>query len=230
MSENINIKIENNKEVKQIKKKYKKLKDILLIIIFIILVLLIINFIHDFIIFEKVVKNNAFVYLGENYKITSEDNGQERIIYYKDGVRKGITRNKNNEVVSFNDIAYLIMHDEKQYYTNDEMMLLHGSNDGKENLFMYMGWSEESLDKIDILKTMITSFVRVGKEEYKGKQYITVQMNMYKIWVNPDTYYIEKENLDGQIGEKTIEKNVVTDEDMQVPDLTEYKEIEVGQN
>lgn len=228
MEKKVNVEVENNEEVKILKSKYKKSKKILLSIILIIVVIVGIKFTRDFIIFEKVMKNNICVYLGDNYKIVSKNGRQEHILYYKDGVRKAVTNSGNNhEVVSFKDIGYFIMHDEKKYFTSDMSMLAQGSTDGTENIL----WgSEEELDKLELLKTMITSFAKVRKEEYKGEKYITIQMNMLKLWANPDTYYIEKENVDGQIEERTIEKDVVTDEDMQVPDLTGYEEIQIGEN
>ena len=217
--------VENHEEVKVIKKQYKKMRNIILICLSIFIILFAIKFLHDFVIIHKVLKVN-YADLGDNYKITFYENQLQtpRYIYYKDGITKYLLPNAPSNIVITKDGYLYVIQTEKKTYTKFENVL--GNSKGVSLSYMSFG---VDMDIQHILQFMILERCKVSKEEYKNQNYITLQFGMYKMWINPTTYYVEKEIFSGQVTEKVIEKNVVTEEDIKMPNLEGYTESVVSQ-
>lgn len=214
MKKELKSEIENNEEVKKIKSKYKKISRIFLIAIIMILIVLTIKILYDFNICVKTINANNTSNLGNNYKITRISYANDiTYTYRKDDIFQNIHPN-GTALVIVGEKAYMFELEKKEYQELDW------------NLSNPLNTSEYEMSKKDIFVNYILNGAKIGKEEYKGKQYITIRVDTHKVWVNPDTYYIEKELLSGQVEEKTIEKNVVKDEDILFYNLDEYTKIE----
>ena len=58
--------------------------------------------------------------------------------------------------------------------------------------------------------------------QLENTKYITISSGNSKAWYNTDTFLLEKRIGPSIIEEYSYEFDVVTDEDITVPDLTEY--------
>ncbi|MBP3596745.1 MAG: hypothetical protein J6J60_05035 [Clostridia bacterium] len=220
MKKNLNPELENNEEVKKVKKQYKKIIKISLIILVICLGLFLINFIKTYLTFSKIMKSNIAINLGDNYKITTYEVGVPVYVYFKDNVKKTVrNEGKDNEFIIYQteDKTYGITPKTKRYF---DIELRRGVNE--IDLISSMMWDKEYLDFKNFVRVMFTESVRIGKEEYNGKDYITLTIGMIKLWVNPETYYVEKELRYGDETLRIIEKDVVKDGDIEIPNLEEY--------
>lgn len=214
MKKNVNQEIENNEEVKKIKNKYKRIFKIFIISIIIVLTVLTIKILYDFNICEKTINANMTSNLGNNYKITRISYANDIIYTYrKDDIFQNIHPNGTSLVI-VGETAYMFDLGKKEYQELDW------------NMSNPLNTAEYEISKKDIFVNYILAGAKIGKEEYKGKEYITMRVDTHKVWINPDTYYIEKEVLSGQVEEKTIEKDVVKDDDILYYHLDEYTKIE----
>lgn len=220
MKKNLNPELENNEEVKKVKNQYKKIIKISLMILVICLGLFLINFIKTYLAFSKIMKSNIAINLGDNYKITTYEVGVPVYVYFKDNVKKTVrNEGKDNEFIIYQteDKAYGITPKTKRYF---DIELRRGVNE--IDLISSMMWDKEYLDFKNFVRVMFTESVKIGKEEYKEKDYITLTIDMIKLWVNPETYYVEKELRYGDETLRIVEKNVVKDKDIEIPNLEEY--------
>lgn len=220
MKKNLNPELENNEDVKKVKKQYKKIIKIVLIILAICLVVLLINFIRMYLGFSKIMNANISVDLGDNYKITTYEFGLPVYVYFKDNVKK-IVRNqgKDNEFIIYQteNESYGILTKTKKYFDVDLFRKVN-----EIDLISSMMWDKEYIDLKNFIRVMFTENVKLGKEEYKGKDYITLTIDMIKLWANPENYYVEKELRYGDEIIRVIEKDVVNDEDIKIPNLEQY--------
>lgn len=228
MKKELDKNIENNEDVKKIKSKYKRIIKSASIILIIILLIFLINFIRTYSEFSKILKTNIAANLGENYKVITYTDGNSVHTYCKNGVKK-IIRNigKPSEIITIQtkDKSYAIAESTKTYW---DVQFTHNEVN-KIDLISSIFCDEEYLTPKDFIRVMLTEKVKIDKEEYNGKDYIILNIDMIKIWVNPDTYYIEREIRFGEETQRIIEKNVVTDKDVEIPNLEgyEYQEIDV---
>lgn len=213
--------IENNEEVKKIKSQYKKILNLVFTLLAIIIIIFTINFIRTYSKFYKILKNNIGVDLGDNYKITTYIDGDVIYTYCKNGIIKTVRNiDKVNEIISIqtNEKSYIILEKSKEFWDMPNI----NREVNKANLMSIM-LLEEDITIKNIVTWMITENISIEKEVYEGKKYIVLNMEMTKLWVNPETYYIEREMNFGQEFKNKIEKNVVTDKDVEIPKLEEYK-------
>ena len=227
MKNNFNKELENNEDVKKIKIQYRKLLKIVFIIFLLIFLLFIINFVKTYLEFSKILKANFAVDLGENYKVITNTDGFLTHICYKDGVKKTVRHEGlPNEIIAVQtkDKAYMFSEKNKIYWDieSDKMDI------SKVDLIYSTYWLKEDITAKNVIRVMLTEGVKIEKESFEGKDYIILKMNMIKIWINPDTYFAEKEIRYGEEIERIIEKDVVTDEDMNIPNMEgyEYQKIE----
>lgn len=220
MKKNFNSELENNEEVKKVKRQYKKILKIVLVILAICLVVVLINFIRIYLGFSKIMKANVAVDLGNNYKITTYEFGFPVYVYFKDNVKKTVrNEGKDNEFIIYQteDTAYGIMPKTKRYF---DVELIRSVNES--DLIASMMWDRDYIDLKNFVRLMFTESVKLGKEEYNGKDYITLTIDMIKLWANPETYYVEKELRHGEEISRIIEKDVIKDKDLEIPNLEEY--------
>lgn len=219
--------MEKVEELKNIKKKYKNYLKFIFIILLLLFIFFVIKFIYTYNIVSKILYTNYKVDLGDNYKITVYRGKEKKIestTYYKNNVRKIVKDMDGTVQIGYcvDDKIYSIWPNSKvyEYYKNeseDEIKKISFIN------YHSIGINEPiSNDVWDFVKN---GKIKIGKEIEENTEYITMQSDAYKLWVDKETYLVRKEKLWGQITEKVIEKDVVTDEDVEMMDLSEYEEL-----
>ena len=220
------------------KQKREKIIKIILEIILIVLILIILNTIYKFFIIQKIWDANHI--FSTNYVLIIEneiqrENGEVAYglikDYYKDGKYK-----KEQKGVYF----YKIFRPERASYV---------INTGtKEYSILPPITLEESVTNIelptflpDTARKRFTTFI-IGKtgfdtEEYEGKKYYTLSYeasketnySTIKVWIDKETCRVIRTEIidikgDYNVSDYTLKLNGATDEDLKMPDLTEYIE------
>lgn len=228
-------KMNNQEEIELLEHKYGKLKKALKVILIFVLVLLImftISFVYRFSVLKKMFMVNTIADLGNNCKVTrfNENGINYKTIYFKDNVKKEVyideDGNENIYIVKEGG-PYFINETDKTYELREPEELrddwLESSLETSlVNYLVTNSSKEEKFLSNSIIKFLLKDTVIIEKDNYRDKECILILINENKFWLNPDTYYIEKEEFRDQIVEQFIECDVVTDEDVQVPDLTGY--------
>lgn len=220
-------KMKNIEELSNVKKKYTKIRNIIIILIFILILFGIIYYSWKYIVLSKILRANYSVNLGTNYKITeyiNENIENPTITYYKDGVCVTGTFWDENK-------SYFYLDDDNKYYIQErdgyksyrKINVYENYDPEKIFLFNFQNLLSEpkEIQVKDVLNYTFKTNIIIGKEEYRGKEYITLQNGMEKLYSNPENYYIEKQLYQGQVNERIIEKGVVTTE-TELPDLSTY--------
>lgn len=208
----------SEEEVLSVKRKYKKMKLTLLIIILLIIILYLVNLLHTALQLQKVLQHNVNVNLGNNYKLTRIYNGRSNTLYYKDGTFNSTFSDNQYSIYGRDNNIYQVMYETKEYQKiNNKDFYNNFSN---INLLNYWFFDEEydfSLKNVIVLSYQ--SKIKFSTETQNNQNYIILndKSNGEKIWINPKTYLVEKENMQGQIVEQIVEKNVVTDNDVLPP-------------
>lgn len=208
----------SEEEVKFVKSKYRKMLLVIIIIPLLILLLYGGNLVITALRLQKVLQNNIDIDFGTNYKLTRNAYGSESTTYYKDGVINHVLVNGKSRIYGKDNQVYFVFDDKKEY----QKVEMNGFFDTPAclNLLNYF-WIEK--DDVSSLKEMILltyqSGVKFGSESIANQKYITVELKAFseKLWINADTNLIDKENMDGQILEQKVEKNVVTNKDIKAP-------------
>lgn len=212
-------KIKNtDEEVKIVKSKYKKMRRIILLIILLIILAYVGNLVITTLRIQHVLQSNVGIDLGNNYKITRYDNGNINTVYYKNGIFSNVFANGKYGMYKKNNEVFQVMYESKQYKKIDFGNFFDNST--SVNLLNYLGIEKEYLSSLkNMLVFVYQANVKFSSEVIDNQKYFVIEMKAFgeKLWVNADTYLIEKENMDGQIIEQKIEKNVVTDEDIKAP-------------
>ncbi len=221
--------INNKEELKKVKITYSKIIKIILVIILIIALLFMFKFIYVF----NVLKRNqkAELSLGNNYKIIYNeiygDSKQEIQVYCKEDFKMIVTKTDSN-------VSYCIPN-ERNYVDEYNINLKEKTYRNYKNLAdlpfesyyeYYVVMRVSKIGEASLLKTAFEYINKIERERYDGKNYIVLKNNGYKYWIDPETYYIKRKKYEDQITEYiTIEKNTVTDKDMEIPDLSNYQEL-----
>lgn len=210
-----------NKELENVKSKYKKIIKIIVLLIILLIIFFSTKLIYTYNIISKILYTNYNVDLGNNYKLTvykGKDREIESITYYKNNVKKTILNNDENHVgFCTNDKIYSIWKDSKVYecYDNPE------KDNKKVSFINYYSLGINGPTSKDVWEFILYNNIKIQNEaEFK-----VIEMNPYKLWVDKETYLIKKEKLWEQVREYIVEKDVVTDEDIKLIDLSDYKEI-----
>lgn len=228
-----------NKEAKEIKNKYKKLRNSILCVILVIVIVLLVKFIYNYNIVKKIFENNVNVNLGNNYKITKVTNDTYRQeIYYKDGDIKALY-NDNNCMLWIDDTAYICVYDKEEYTVvrnneTGESSLPMKPYGGGENVSIMgsIAFYEEDVDSfLDIAKIMIFTNMNVKEEVIDNEELYVLETGVdVKMWFNKENYSLRRELHYGDVSEYKIEKGVVTDKDIKLPQDQGFTEIKVDNN
>lgn len=221
----------NKEELEKIKKKYKKIRNIVLTLILIIVVPIVLNITYKTIIVKRMYTVIGKTLLSKNYKMTQEfENSGTLESYIKDGKNKTVFRHKDDvTMISYNieDTSYTFMENPKEgiknYYKRE--LPLNYEETSEEEMLESMGCNKKGKFKIsNALKIVLASKIKISNEEYKGTK-------CYKIKNDGEKYYslVDKKTFEviyQNEGERKIEYDVVTDEDMKLPNLEEYTFLE----
>lgn len=220
-------KIKNIEELSKAKKKYTKIRNIIIILILVLILYGIVFYSRKYIVLSKILRANYSANLGTNYKITEYINGDienPTITYYKDGVCViGTFWDENKSYFYLDDDNKYYIQEREGYKSYKKINVYENYDPEKIFLFNFQNLLSEpkEITTKDILNYTFTVNVKIDKEEYRGKEYITLQSGMEKLYSNPENYYIEKRLYQGQVNERIIEKGVVTTE-TELPDLSTY--------
>lgn len=209
-------------EINKMKQKMKRIKWTILSIILIILVAITIDISYKYSVITQVVDKNINFNPGDNYKKTIIENGNSNVTYYKDGIAK--LQNEGFSIWYFDNSTYMIDEVNKTYYKD----AMGWGNPKKVTLFPWLGITEDTIIKpMDKLVYLLTNGIKIYEEEYNQEKYIIIKTEDTKIWINKTTYIADRQIFLGQSYIVKFEQNVVTDNDLVKPDLSQYKELEI---
>lgn len=225
--------MENNDEkvLKKLEKQYTLYINIIKFIVFVALFILIIflfKFCYTYIIVSKLINANAGIDLGNNYKITMDIswdlNGKEEkksvVTFYKDNIK----------------IEESLL-DLKNYYTPDFCYSVYDSPEGtkyetlenqedyqKTTLWGSSEFKDEPSMKAIYVFQLIKSNVKIRHENLGKQKCLTLTLvSGNKFWFDNESLLFVKNENSTITTLITIEKNVVTDEDVKLPDLSKYE-------
>ncbi len=208
----------SEEEVRIIKSKYKKMRFIILLILLAILVFYIGNLFITALQVQNILQKNVAVDLGNNYKLTTTSDGYTNITYYKDGIYYYTFSNHKYGIYCKGNEIYEVLYGRKEYRKIDTENFL--TNPSNVNLLTYVGMDKEFANSLKhVLVFVYQANVKLDMEIIHNQKYLVTELKAFgeKLWVNADTYLVEKENHQGHIIEQKVEKNVVTDEDIKAP-------------
>lgn len=219
-------------ELEKIERKYKRLRKSVIIVLLLILVIFLITTSYKFIILRKVADNNINVEVGDNYKITRKTKDSTSITFVKDGIYKTVSEREGDMIItnvlcdniwhSFIEIKETSENDAfKSYYEREQeiKMELNRANLSGYFIMMYDEQAEAKVESLKILEAILTGNIEIKSTEYNGKSCYKVIYDTHYTIVDKDTFVTINDNG----VEIKLERNVVTDEDIKMPDINEYK-------
>lgn len=202
-----------------------KLWKKILIIILIICLLLILCIIRKFTIITSLVNESKEYNYKTNYiaVVESIQNGTISILksYNKDGdflttiktygknipEERGITRyKKNNEEIGIIQSG------------QEKIAILDGSVLGDISIVNIFSTLNSTISKLQF-----ALMSKISTDNYNNNDYYLIEMKNWKIWVNKKTGLIEREINEGSVIERYYEFDIVTDEDIIKPDISDCK-------
>lgn len=227
-----NTEVENNEEVKKLKTKYKKMKYSIIIPIVLVIVILAIMFVYNTLTIQKILKENVLLDLGDNYKYTTVNytiaNPEDKVesqIYHKDGIVSIVLQNGKYGMIKDGETTYQIMYETKEYRVIEDGLMMGDNDNTLLNYFMIGKDEVNSFWKIAEMVYKVR--VVIGREKDENGSYYVVNFLGFdeKFYVNKETYLIDKNVFDDRIMETKTEKDVVTDEDIKLPQDRGFTEI-----
>lgn len=209
----------SDEDVKIIKSKYKKMKLTILFILLFIILVYIGNLLITALQVQNILQNSVAVDLGNNYKLSTTDNGKTKTTYYKDGIYNCVFSDNTYGLYSKDNEIYDVIYESKEYQKiNSEYFPTLPPNN--VTLLNYLSVNKEFVTSLkDIILFVCQDNIKLHTETINNQKYIVTEIKASgtKWWVNADTYLVEKEDHQGQIVEQKVEKNVVTDENIKAP-------------
>lgn len=208
---------------KKAKKKSKvgtAIKTILLAILLLLAIYIICTF-FQWSLLCSIYDSNTEFDAGNNYKVTIQYGGETQsttVKLYKDGV--GIYQLGNAGYIRVDDqSAYIILKDLKQYMKLDkDSSAAEVSSVGSVATYEVF----ENTNKTKLLQDVLFGKIQIQKQEYNGQECYFIFTDTEKVWADKDTKLIIRDEIEGEYKEIKIEQNVVTDQDIALPDLSGY--------
>lgn len=217
-------------ELEKVKNEYGKYIKFIKLIIFVLVIIaivLILRTIYKFSIIYKVVENNVWMELGDNYKITTYDENTGKVvgtIYYKNGIKKDI----NNGVEWYttpDEEMYWIILEQKEYQIIIDELVHTIRHTAKESLFTTSGAQiNEKIQKSGAIKSRMKD--KISTEIYNNKEYFFVDGGYSRWYIDKDDFLVKYKKFGKDFYRYEIELNSVTDEDVEFPDFSEYTKID----
>lgn len=208
-----------NEEVIKVKNKYKKMIHVILLVLLIIILIFGGNILINALRLRRVFIDNVNVDLGDNYKLTRIENNFQNTTYHKDGITNFIYSDGKDGLYSKDNEFYYVSYDKKEYVKrNDIKEFVEPSS--TISLLNYWGVDDEYVHSLkNMLLLAYQSNAKFSSEIIDGQKYSVIELKAFgdTLWVNNDNHFVEKEDMQGQIVEQKVEKNVVTDEDVKAP-------------
>lgn len=212
-------------ELNKVETKYKRLRKTVLIIILLILVIVLINISYKFIILRKTVDNNININVGSNYKLTRGSEKQIVTTYVKDGIIKAIYDNKDFEhhklitLVEGNTFHQIIISEQDKTYSKFENENVVPVVNTVNLSSHFWATTDYKVTNISLLKEILKGRIEIKNVEYNGKKCYKIIDDTIYATVDKETFRILNDN--GY--DCKLEIGVVTDEDIKIPDLSEYE-------
>ena len=207
-------------------KKYRRKMTCLKILIAFAIIFILIFFgvrLYQFKIISEIFDHNIDYDIGNNYKLTQRDGrtGATTEMLYKDGTsylkfydKGSIWENENTK--------YMIIESENKYLILDKKSPPLGL-DSRISLGTYGLFNTEK--KSDLSKLILTKGIDIHEEKYGNYQCYVINFEGEKIWVDKETMFIIRDDYAGQTTEYKVETNIVTDNDVKLPNLENYTKI-----
>lgn len=211
-------------KVKSEYNKYIKIIKVLIIIFAIVASIILVKNLFKLGIAYKIVQNNVWMDLGDNYKITvydEETNEVTKTTYFKnDIVRENLTSNNIDYFITNDSTLYWIIHDKKEYQILSEYIYRIIYNP-KVSLYSY---GESSASETYQKKSCIEKIMKhkLYIEKYNEKQYIVSDIGYNKFYFDLSDLILRYKTNGNDMNRYEIEKGVVTDEDVTIPELSTY--------
>lgn len=211
-------------KVKSEYNKYIKIIKVLIIIFAIVASIILVKNLFKLGIAYKIVQNNVWMDLGDNYKITVYDEKTNEVTstkYFKnDIVRENLTLNNIDHFITNDSTLYWIIHDKKEYQILSESIYRIIYNP-KVSLYFY---GESSASEIYQKKNCIEKIMKhkLYIEKYNEKQYIVSDIGYNKYYFDLSDFILRYKTNGNDMNRYEIEKGVVTDEEVTIPDLSTY--------
>lgn len=219
---------ENKKQNNQIDylKRYKRKMNILKSFITIIIICLTIFLgikIYQWNLLSKIFDHNVEYEIGNNYKLISKNaDGTTNELFYKDGI--GYYNANNKGIIWENSNSkYMIIPETKTYLILDKDTPPTGLADTNITIGAY--FLTESGEKVNLFKTVFFNNIDIHEEEYGKHQCYVILFEGQKLWVDKETLFIIRNDYNGQSTEFNVEIGTVKENDIILPNLSEYTEI-----
>lgn len=213
-------------------KKYKKkmciLKSILLIIALFAITFLGIK-VYKWQLLLKLVNHNVNYDLGNNYRIVQRDGNTGNITerLYKDGISFVKFKNNSSSIWEDDNQKYVIISKDKKYYILDKNSPPNAL-DNTATLLSYLLMTEEAPNNsLQIFLYVFTHNISISTEEYGEHKCYVVKLGESKFWIDKTSLFIIREDFNKESTETTVETNTLTDEDIKLPDISEYERISI---
>lgn len=215
-------------ELEKVKKEYSKYMKIIktiIIILLIIATILLGRTIYKFCILNKIVDKNVCMDLGDNYKITTYNELDNSIFltqYYKNNMKRSTSKDGEENYIS-NDTMYLIVPRDMEYsiIKSEGINLMYNK---KESLLFGTVYEDENFQKKSSLKNGMK--YKLSSEEYNNENYMTLELGRYKYYIDKEDFIIKYKKDGNEFYRYEIEKNIVTDEEVAIPNLSGYTKME----
>lgn len=220
-------------ELEKVERKYKRLRKSVLIVLLLIIIIFLVTTSYKFVILRKVADNNINVEVGDNYKIIRTTKDSVSTTFVKDGILKTVNKMSgamtitnvlmNNTWHSFVEVKETPENDEiKTYYyerAQETNVVLNRTNLNEYFIMMYdEQMAEAKVSSWGILQAILAGGIEIKSTEYNGKDCYKVIHDSHYMIVDKDNFTAVNDNG----VEIKLEKNVVTDEDIKMPDKNEY--------
>ena len=223
---------EQKKSFKQIDylKKYKCkmrfFKSILLIIAILIIIFLGVK-LYKWCLLLKLFNHNVNYDLGNNYRIIQKDanTGDVTERLYKDGISFIKFKNNNSAIWADDSQKYIIIFKDKKYYIVDNSQPPTGLDNTVSLLSYLMVTDGDSGNSLNILSYVFTHYISIHTEKYGEHECYVIKVDESKFWVDKDSLFIIREDFNGESTETMVETNILTNEDIKRPDISEYEKI-----
>ena len=222
-----------NEEIKSLKKKYKKLKYSIIIPIVVIVFVILIKFTYNVYVIQNLLRNSVAVDFGDNYKTTTisyqnskPEEQNKTVIYHKDGIVSTKLQNGKFGIVKTPEISYQLMYETKEYRKMEGGLII-GDTNTASLLNFFMIAENEVEDTMKVAQFIYQARIDVGIEKIDGIKYYVLKFIGFEevFYVNSETYLVDKYSSNDNTFEIKIEKDVVTDEDIKLPQDMGFTEI-----
>lgn len=219
-------------KVKSEYNKYIKIIKVLIIIFAIVASIILVKNLFKLGIAYKIVQNNVWMDLGDNYKITVYDEKTNEVTstkYFKNDIVRIVDVFMNETTEHFitpDYIDYWLIPGEKEYAISSmPVEIVKIVYNHKANLFSPEAQVlSEFLQKKNSIEKIMKH--KLYLEKYNEKQYIVSDLGYNKYYFDLSDFILRYKTNGNDMNRYEIEKGVVTDEEVTIPDLSTYRNLD----